>query len=90
MLGRKRQDAHDPEGGTATQPLLGHSDEDLPARNNEDIIFSVVDDDDVHESSALSRVDSPVDTPGHVRFREDVQVIGLPLRSTFESREAGE
>ena len=86
MLGRTRQDAHDPEGIT-TQPLLGHSDEDLSARPNEDVIFSVGDDD---ESSALSRVDSPVDTPGHVRFREDVQVIGLPLRSTFESREAGE
>lgn len=89
MLGRTRQDAHDPEG-TATQPLLGHSDEDLPARNNEDVIFSVGDDDDADESSALSRLDSPIDTPGHVRFREDVQVIGLPLRSTFESREAGE
>lgn len=89
MLGRTRQDAHDPEG-TATQPLLAHSDEDLPAHNNEDVIFSVGDDDDVDESSALSQVDSPIDTPGHVRFREDVQVIGLPLRSTFESREAGE
>ncbi|KAH9832215.1 amino acid transporter [Rhodofomes roseus] len=84
MLGRTRTSNHDQEG-SATEPLLGHSFEE--PHNAEDVIFSVADDEDLDESSALSRADSPQDTPGHVRFREDVQVIGLPLRSTFESRE---
>ncbi|KZT70955.1 hypothetical protein DAEQUDRAFT_724705 [Daedalea quercina L-15889] len=88
MLSRTRPTTYDQEG-SATQPLLGQSYEDDHSHHADDVIFSVVDDEDVDESSALSSADSPVvvDTPGHVRFREDVQVIGPPMRSTFESRE---
>lgn len=84
MLGRSKQRDSDREG-SARQPLLDHSDED---HTSDDVLFSV-DDDEPEESSLLSDADSAEHKAGHVRFQEDVQVIGPPLRSTFESREAG-
>ena len=49
------------------------------------------DDDDYPESSALDG-EPLTHKPEHhtVRFQEEVQVIGLPLRSTTQSRETGE
>ncbi|PCH43754.1 hypothetical protein WOLCODRAFT_104108 [Wolfiporia cocos MD-104 SS10] len=85
MLGRLLQRDHNQEGGSASQPLLDRSDEHLVAHGSDDVLFSV--DDDEEESSALDITTSA--QPKHsVRFQEDVQVIGPPLRSTFESREA--
>lgn len=74
------------------QPLLDRSSEDLAHPDSDSVIFSVQDDDeDYAEASAL---DLPDDADGpksahSVRFREEVQVIGPPLRSTAESRETG-
>ncbi|KZT08313.1 amino acid transporter [Laetiporus sulphureus 93-53] len=86
MLGRAKQRDRD-QDGSASQPLLSRS-EDISPRHSDEVLFSVEDEDDLDESSALSIPDSPESRPGHVRFQEDVQVIGPPLRSTFESREA--
>lgn len=76
--------------GEVRQPLLPSrgSREDL---TEERTIFSVEDsdDDELEQNEAFN---SPQrDRPEHsVRFQEDVQVIGPPLRSTMQSREAGE
>lgn len=74
--------------GEVRQPLLRGSREDL---TEEQTIFSVEDsdDDELEQNEAFN---SPQrDRPEHsVRFQEDVQVIGPPLRSTMQSREAGE
>ena len=52
---------------------------------------TVDDDDDYPESSALDGEPSTHKPEHHtVRFQEEVQVIGLPLRSTTQSRETGE
>jgi hypothetical protein len=67
-----------------TEPLLGTQD-DTPADRT---IFSVEDSDDELEGTALNT--SKSERNDHVRFHEEVQVIGPPLRSTLASREAGE
>ncbi|KAH9948991.1 amino acid transporter [Amylocystis lapponica] len=89
MLGRSRQrdQEHD---GSARQPLLDHSDDDLAAGDSDSVLFTVDDDEDIESSSLISVVDAEAQPKtGHsVRFQEDVQVIGPPLRSTMESREA--
>jgi sodium-coupled neutral amino acid transporter 11 len=73
----------DPEG--ASEPLLNGSQENLVASDS--TIFAVDDDDD----SDGGRGSSPKHgTPHTVRFEENVQIIGPPLRSTVQSREAGE
>ena len=90
--------AHDAD---QQQPLLNGSDEDLHAPHthppSDDVIFNMPDEDDADYAEA-SALDAPEDTnadahtprTGHsVRFREDVQVIGPPLRSMQESRETG-
>ncbi|KAG5651775.1 hypothetical protein H0H81_007528 [Sphagnurus paluster] len=63
-------------------PLLGSHQDSHP--DNRDTIFSIDDDEDEFEGTALhsSRSDH------NVRFQEEVQVIGPPLRSTLASREA--
>lgn len=48
---------------------------------DDSVIFSVADDDDDDEERAIGR--------NHVRFEENVHIIGPPLRSTIESRETG-
>ena len=94
MLGRSsRTRSNDPEG-SARQPLLNDSQEDLHETTNGRVIFDAPgdddDDDDYVEASALDHVESPQPKPGHsVRFNEDVQVIAPPLRSMTSSRETG-
>lgn len=77
----------DRNGATDTehaQPLLGSRDD----ITNDRTIFSVQDSDDETEPTALDA--AKTDRIDHgVRFQEEVQVIGLPLRSTLASREAG-
>ncbi|KAI0930309.1 hypothetical protein AcW1_009038 [Taiwanofungus camphoratus] len=87
MLGISRQRDYEQEG-YAREPLLNENDEILSAHDSDDILFSVGDD-EPEDSSPLSSPDSSQPKTGHsVRFQEDVQVIGPPLRSTFQSREA--
>ncbi|KAF8829225.1 hypothetical protein HHX47_DHR3000546 [Lentinula edodes] len=69
---RDRITSEDVENGEASRPLLG----------DHNVVFSVDDDSD-EESLA-----GPSKTEHSVRFQEDVQVIGPPLRSTTASREA--
>ncbi|KAG1802709.1 amino acid transporter [Suillus plorans] len=77
--------AREAADGEARQPLLNASHEDVSADTNQ-VVFSVDDEDSESSSgelwSAVRRTE-----PG-VRFQEEVQVIGPPLRSTIQSREA--
>src|SRR5882762_9074021 len=91
MLGRdfNRQNSHARKAG---KPLLNAEHDNLPGQSNDAVLFSINDDDDDGdghvESSALTSY--PEGKGEHaVRFQEDVQVIGPPLRSTYESRETG-
>ena len=79
MLGRGSR--NDREPGEASQPLL--------ESHEQDPILCSVDDDYEEEGTAL--VDPPSRRDHTVRFREDVQVrvFAPPLRSTYDSREAG-
>lgn len=96
MLGRiGRQRENNNSDGAIRQPLLNSSQEDLPNGSGRpgNVLFTVDDDDDdeFHESSALDGEPSGSRPEHHtVRFQEEVQVIGPPLRSTTQSREAGE
>jgi sodium-coupled neutral amino acid transporter 11 len=79
---RAREAAAD---GEARQPLLNASHEDVSADSNQ-VVFSV---DDEDEESSDAEPWTPVRrTEPSVRFQEEVQVIGPPLRSTMQSREA--
>lgn len=92
MLARIGVHQQQPErDGTTTEPLLGNTDgHDSDPDVDEPIIFAVNDEDDLEDSSALGDTDSPTHKSGHsVRFQDYVQVIGPPLRSTIQSREAG-
>lgn len=77
--------AREAADGEARQPLLNASHEDVPADSNQ-VVFSVDDEDSESSSaepwSAVRRIEPSV------RFQEEVQVIGPPLRSTIQSREA--
>ena len=64
------------------QPLL-----DDPVTEDR-LVFSV-DDDDSDEEGAVNLPPSSARSAHNVRFREDVQIIGPPLKSTIQSREAG-
>ncbi|KAF8135721.1 amino acid transporter [Boletus edulis] len=75
-----KQKDRDAENGEASQPLLNGSHEDLTGE--EDLLFAAPDDD---SSEGRSRSVTP--RLHTVRFREEVQVIGPPLRSTTQSRE---
>ncbi|KAI0743899.1 amino acid transporter [Daedaleopsis nitida] len=89
MLGRSnRPHGHDDEGGV-NQPLLNNSDEDLPAHQNDDVLFTVDDEDDEDGSEELLGDVSENDDRRRpaVRFQEEVQVIAPSLRSTTQSRE---
>ena len=72
-------------GRTVTEherPLLGSPDFYVADDRSR---FSLQDSDDENEPTALGAA-----KPDHgVRFEEEVQVIGPPLRSTLASREAG-
>lgn len=96
MLGRGKKQRQGDTDGTAhdQQPLLRGSEEDLHEPDSNAVLFSVTDEDDDGEYVEASALDAEDESShprtGHnVRFREDVQVIGLPLRSTIQSRETG-
>lgn len=78
-----RRDRNPPAEVEYTEPLLGSTD-DLP---NNRTIFSVDEDDDDDDVEGTALNTSKSDHSVH--FREEVQVIGQPLRSTLASREAG-
>ncbi|KAG8213682.1 amino acid transporter [Butyriboletus roseoflavus] len=74
--------------GEASQPLLNGSLEDLTEGGSEDhphLLFAAPDD-EVSEGHR-SRSVTPRRGEHTVRFREEVQVIGPPLKSTMQSRE---
>ncbi|OJA18237.1 hypothetical protein AZE42_05175 [Rhizopogon vesiculosus] len=73
--------------GEARQPLLNDSHEDISAEEANQVVFSAPDDEDSESSAAVAWSDTQRTQPG-VRFKEEVQVIGPPLRSTTQSREA--
>lgn len=90
MLGRLHKQRE--QGGEGSQPLLGRSEDESRTDHEDSVLFSVddEDDDDLRQTSALDPAPSPPPKGSHsVRFEEDVQVIGPPLRSTLESREVG-
>jgi len=82
---RAREAAAD---GEARQRLLNDSHEDLSTDEPDQVVFTISDDEDSEGNSAESWSDVRRTQPG-VRFQEEVQVIGPPLRSTMQSREAG-
>lgn len=86
----KQRDRNAAENGEASQPLLNGSHEDLTpdAEDHSHLLFSATDDDD-SESHSSGRSVTPRRGEHTVRFREEVQVIGPPLRSTIHSRETG-
>ena len=89
MLGRSTRDQD--ADGSARQPLLDSADDET-GHDSDSVLFSVDDDEDIEDSTLLNDAEAQTSLPksGHsVRFQEDVQVIGPPLRSTFQSRETG-
>ncbi|KAG9316352.1 amino acid transporter [Chiua virens] len=84
----KQRDKSAAADGEASQPLLNGSREDLNVGDSEDhshLLFSTAEDDDSDGHSSISI--APRRGEHTVRFREEVQVIGPPLRSTMQSRE---
>lgn len=77
--------AREAADGEARQPLLNASHEDVSADTNQ-LVFSV--DDEDSESGSAEPWSTVRRTEPGVRFQEEVQVIGPPLRSTIQSREA--
>ncbi|KAG2119523.1 amino acid transporter [Suillus discolor] len=77
--------AREAADGEARQPLLNASHEDVSADTNQ-LVFSV--DDEDSESGGAEPWSTVRRTEPGVRFQEEVQVIGPPLRSTIQSREA--
>jgi sodium-coupled neutral amino acid transporter 11 len=75
--------------GEARQPLLNDSHEDVSADEPNQVVFSIPDDEDSESSSAAEGWSDARRAHSGVRFQEEVQVIGPPLRSTTQSREAG-
>lgn len=89
----KQRDRNAAGNGEASQPLLNGSHEDLTGgfRDLEDhphLLFAAPADDEDSEGH-ISRSVTPRRGEHTVRFREEVQVIGPPLKSTMQSREAG-
>lgn len=86
----KQRDRNAAGNGEASQPLLNGSHEDLTGGDLEDrphLLFTAPDDED--SEGPISRSVTPRRGEHTVRFREEVQVIGPPLKSTMQSREAG-
>lgn len=77
------------ENGEASQPLLNGSHEDLAEgeEGHPHLLFAAPDDEDPESHTTGSA--TPRRGEHTVRFREEVQVIGPPLRSTMQSRETG-
>lgn len=74
--------------GEARQRLLNDSHEDLSTDEPDQVVFTISDDEDSESNSTEAWSDVQRAQSG-VRFQEEVQVIGPPLRSTMQSREAG-
>lgn len=70
----------------SAEPLLNHSRENLVQEDQ--VIFALDEDEDEYEYGRASHEDEER-REHHVRFEEQVQVLGPPLRSTMQSREAG-
>jgi len=86
----KQKDRNAAGNGEASQPLLNGSHEDLTGGDPEDhahLLFAAPDDEDSESQMGASVTSRRGEHT--VRFREEVQVIGPPLRSTIQSREAG-
>ena len=85
---KRTEDRHSTFHAEISEPLLNRSQGDLIGHGEDQtqLLFSVNDDGESDSSSLGSpaRQLQPV-----VRFQEEVQVIGPPLRSTMQSREAG-
>lgn len=83
--------------GEASQPLLNSSHEDLTdsapndIQNHSDILFSAHDEDTFEHSALDAPEQKQARAERSVRFQEDVEVrvVPPPLRSTYQSREAG-
>jgi hypothetical protein len=87
----KQRDRNAAGNGEASQPLLNGSHEDLTGGDLEDdphLLFAAPADDEDSEGHT-GRSPTPRRGEHTVRFREEVQVIGPPLKSTMQSREAG-
>ncbi|KAL4080369.1 transmembrane amino acid transporter protein-domain-containing protein [Scleroderma yunnanense] len=84
---RRPEDRHSAGNGEVRQPLLNGSQEDLVGHDEgqSQLLFAMPDD---GESNTSSLGSSPRRSEPVVRFQEEVQVIGPPLRSTLQSREA--
>ncbi len=85
MFGQSRNKKGDADTeGEARQPLLNRSRDDLADDN---VVFAI-DDDDSDDGHLESQPSPPNKGKAEhvVRFQEDVQVIGPPLRSTMASR----
>lgn len=85
MFGQLRKSRNAELDGESAEPLLNSSRENLVAE--ERVVFAI-DDDDVLDHSGRSSPHSERQEHG-VRFQEEVQVIGPPLKSTMHSRESG-
>ncbi|KAH7888588.1 amino acid transporter [Phlebopus sp. FC_14] len=74
--------------GEDRQPLLNGSQEDLAGdfQGTKQLLFAAEDVEDL-ESNESRKTPSPRRSEHMVRFQEEVQVIGPPLRSTMHSRE---
>lgn len=87
MFGQPRsRDSNRGANGEASQPLLNRSRDNLA---QDQVVFSVTDSDDELEESSALEAHKGESRDHNVRFQDDVQVIGPPLRSTMSSREAG-
>src|ERR1700732_3704467 len=86
MFGQtSRKDRNGASDGESRQPLLGGSHSQV----HEDNVIFAIDDEDETSNVHHSEDGSPQpERPDHtVRFQEEVQVIGPPLKSTIQSRE---
>lgn len=90
-LGNRQTRQNGDAGGY--EPLLGDPNGHVA---EDSVVFSVEDDEDDDESEHgrydedSGEAPDPLKRKRSVRFEDDVQVLGPPLRSTIQSREAGE
>lgn len=86
MFGQQsRKDRNVLSNSESAQPLLSSSRDDLV---QDDRVLFAIDDEDADDHSGRGSPD--LERPEHsVRFEDEVHVIGPPLRSTIQSREAG-
>lgn len=76
-----RKDRSALSDGESRQPLLGQ---------DENVVFAIDDDGDTNDAYSGRASPQPERAEHSVRFEEEVQVIGPPLKSTIQSRETGQ